>query len=102
MKTPKALLLFAALFLLLSVKAFSQTVYFSQTGDKYHTKQCKSYNKNFEAAPLWKARDAYGKMPCPHCHPPTKDAPAPRKKAVKPKSKGTAPVKIKTAAPAKK
>ena len=102
MKTTKALLLSATFFLLLSAMAFSQTVYISQTGDKFHTKQCKFYNKNFEAIPLWKARDTYGKKPCSHCHPPTKDAPAPRKKAVKPKNKNTAPAKTKTAAPAKK
>lgn len=85
----KYLFLIPVFILVLSLRAFSQTVYVNQTGNTYHTNKCKVYTKNFEAVPLWKAKGAYGKTPCPKCKPPTKEGkvakkkPAAKKAAVK-------------------
>ena len=89
----KYLLIFPVLFFMLIANAFSQTVYCNDAGPKYHTKACKYYSPNFEAAPLWKVRDVYRKTPCQLCHPPTKE--------IKGGGKKKAPVKKKVA-PAKK
>ena len=69
----KILLAFCFLFALNLSKAFSQMVYINQTGTMYHTKACKLYTKNFEGVELWKAKNAYGKKPCPKCKPPIKE-----------------------------
>ena len=77
--------------LLISTRLLSQTVYINQSGILYHTKACKTYTKNFEAIPLWKAREVYQKKPCPKCHPPTKESSAaPAKKTSKAKTPGPA------------
>ncbi|MBI4929698.1 MAG: hypothetical protein HY841_02970 [Bacteroidetes bacterium] len=91
----KKYLLLLFVFLLFSLsKIFSQTVYVNQSGNHYHTRACKLYTKNFEAVPLWKARDVYQKKPCEKCHPPTKDIKSvPKKKSGKTKPKQTTPVK---------
>jgi hypothetical protein len=86
----KKCLLILPLLFLLSLKVFSQTVYINMTGEFYHTNKCKVYSKNFEAVPLWKARDTYSKKPCQKCNPPTKEVKMiPKKKVIKNK----APVK---------
>ena len=87
-KTMKTLfVLFFSFLLFTSGKALSQTVYINQSGSHYHTKSCELYTKNFEAVPLWKARDVHGKKPCEKCHPPTKETKAVPKKSTKPKPK---------------
>lgn len=78
----KCQLLITVFLLLFTVRAFSQTVYVNQTGNTYHTKKCKVWTKNFEAVPLWKAKGAYGKTPCPKCKPPTKEGAISKKKPV--------------------
>lgn len=83
----KLILILSALFFFFCGKIFSQTVYVTPTGTTYHTKACKLYAKSFEAIPLWKAMGAYGRKPCPKCHPPTKETKSAPKKIVKPKPK---------------
>jgi hypothetical protein len=83
MKKHLAILSIALLFL--TIKVFSQTVYVNQSGTTFHTKACKVYTSNFEAVPLWKARDVLGKKPCQKCNPPIKDAVAKKQTPVKKK-----------------
>ncbi len=96
----KILFLLPVCIFLFSIRVFSQTVYVNQTGNCYHTNKCQLYTKNFEAVPLWKAMNAYGKKPCPKCHPPTKETKGGKKTGTKPKKATAHPVK--TPAPAKK
>jgi hypothetical protein len=76
--------LFLALF---SVNVFSQTVYINQSGDRYHTKACKYYTKNFQAVSLLDAMGKYGKQPCSRCNPPTKVVKTVPKKKISSKPK---------------
>lgn len=86
-------------------KVFSQTVYITQNGIKYHTKACKNVGPTAEKVTLYQAQQ-YNKRPCSECHPPTKVV-ATKKKPVKKKAApakkpAAKPATTKTAAPAKK
>ena len=83
----KTLFLLSFFLFLVSAKVFSQTVYINETGECYHTNKCKLYGKSFEAVPLWKARETYGKRPCNKCNPPTKEVKTVAKKKSAPKAR---------------
>jgi hypothetical protein len=82
----KYLAILSITLLFLTIKTFSQTVYVNQSGTTFHTKACKLYTSNFEAVPLWKARDVLGKKPCHKCNPPIKDAVVKKKTPAKKKA----------------
>jgi len=66
----KHLLLFATIFSLLIGNVFSQTVYKTNTGKKYHSANCQYLSKSKIAISLSDAT-AQGLTACSRCNPPT-------------------------------
>jgi hypothetical protein len=77
------LMLFALLFGAAISTSFSQTVYITQYGDKYHTAACKNVGPASQKITLAQAQ-TYTKRPCSICKPPTKIT-STKKKVVKKK-----------------
>lgn len=86
----KHLLLFATIFYLLLGNVFSQTVYKTKTGKKYHLENCGYLSKSKIEISLSDAM-AQGLTACSKCNPPSKTENTPKSTQTAPQQQNTAP-----------